>query len=456
MTAIFFRNLVQGCLISFAGFIINPCCGQIGLSSYQLNLGPITYSQIATDLSGGAIHPVSNHLFAVINGTPRIHELDLDGNYVRQINLIGFEDTEGIAYLNSDLFAVVEERRGRVVFITIPPNNSGQTININYPGSAGYIQFSGTWGDNLGLEGITYDAAGDDLYVVKEKSDMKLYKIDNPLGFLGQTITPSEPFNLQTKAASYPGSFTDAAEVFFTSVGTLLMLSEEGEIAVEVHAATGNAVAGSSLSVSFLTQPEGIAMDSGSRLYVLSEPDEFARFNNPLLPVEVVRFDAVETDDGVVLSWKTRSEANSAFFQLENSGDAQTFNTIGMLKAAGTSTEEKNYSFIHQSPTEGTHYYRLKQIDLDGNHKYGEVIALKVRGNLPQVAFYPNPASDRISINGLLPKNTRIRITDLKGEIVAEVTLTNGFVDITTLRNGVYMVTFLFDHEAVFQKMIKI
>ncbi|MEL6944906.1 MAG: hypothetical protein AAFO82_19800, partial [Bacteroidota bacterium] len=90
-----------------------------------------------------------------------------------------------------------------------------------------------------------------------------------------------------------------------------------------------------------------------------------------VLPVELIDFKAIaERGTGVWLKWATASEINSDVFLIEKSQDGNIFKEIGKLKAAGNSFKKLDYSYLDENPFEGNNYYRLKQVDLDGQYEY--------------------------------------------------------------------------------------
>ena len=120
--------------------------------------------------------------------------------------------------------------------------------------------------------------------------------------------------------------------------------------------------------------------------------------SNPL-PVSYLYFDAIKNSNRNSLQWTTASEINSDIFEVQRSVDAINFSTIGNIKAAGFSNEIINYQFDDYLPFYGKVYYRLKQIDFNGDFSYSAVIA--INSNIKnKVSFYPNPVNNKfLNIN---------------------------------------------------------
>jgi hypothetical protein len=116
-----------------------------------------------------------------------------------------------------------------------------------------------------------------------------------------------------------------------------------------------------------------------------------------VLPVELIFFNASGNEKLVNLNWATSNEINNDKFIIESSIDGEIFSSIGEIQGAGTSTERHDYRFTHYTPSEGTNYYRLKQMDFDGTYEYSKVVAVEMKGN-DDIVIFPNPAQDKFYI----------------------------------------------------------
>lgn len=141
-----------------------------------------------------------------------------------------------------------------------------------------------------------------------------------------------------------------------------------------------------------------------------------------VLPVELISFEAREKNKQVVLSWTTATEHNNHHFEIERSPENQNYESIGVVKSQKENSNEKlNYQFIDEVPLQGLNYYRLKQVDIDGNFKYILPVFIDVKHNLqPQFELYPNPVINRqvaISIRNTLISNEKLTISlvDISG-----------------------------------------
>ncbi len=114
------------------------------------------------------------------------------------------------------------------------------------------------------------------------------------------------------------------------------------------------------------------------------------------LPVELTQFDVQEKACKNILSWLTLSEENNQGFQIERRVADSPFEAIGFVKGRGTSAIPNYYEFVDDRPMASA-YYRLQQIDFDGNAEYSEVVynelACLKKDALPTAELFPNPVS---------------------------------------------------------------
>jgi hypothetical protein len=174
--------------------------------------------------------------------------------------------------------------------------------------------------------------------------------------------------------------------------------------------------------------------------------------NEPLitpLPVELVYFTATVQGGSVSLYWLTASEDNNSHFEVERSADGETFVSLGRVEGNGTSSRSIKYSYGDDNPLAGTSYYRLKQVDFNGEFAYSKVVAVSAKGISPelQLQVYPNPFVSEINIKVTAQENgsAKLQLVDVQGRVVhtGKVELQSGLNEIAVplqyLRNGLYI-----------------
>ncbi|WP_181307628.1 T9SS type A sorting domain-containing protein [Rufibacter sp. XAAS-G3-1] len=113
------------------------------------------------------------------------------------------------------------------------------------------------------------------------------------------------------------------------------------------------------------------------------------------LPVTWLSFEGKATAAGIQLSWSTASEINSSSFIVQRAVNAKDFSDLGEVAAAGTSALLQRYGFMDNTAAagQGIFYYRLRQVDLDGNFEYSKVVAVERKGKSAamKISVFPNP-----------------------------------------------------------------
>jgi hypothetical protein len=140
-----------------------------------------------------------------------------------------------------------------------------------------------------------------------------------------------------------------------------------------------------------------------------------------LFLVEFLNFTATELNGVAILDWATGSETNNDLFEIERSEDGIVFQKIGEVNGAGTTTDRQDYAFTDFQPFWGTSYYRIKQIDFDGQYDYSKVASIRIQKEAPSINAYPNPIQSDINIAAKgLEKSSSVYyyMTDLNGALI--------------------------------------
>ena len=159
------------------------------------------------------------------------------------------------------------------------------------------------------------------------------------------------------------------------------------------------------------------------------------------LPVTLAAFTAVKNEKQVMLEWKTASEINTDYFEVQKSADAHLWETIGNVAAGVESKELLSYTFTDSKPFSGDNLYRLKTVDQDGSFAYSRIRSLSFENN-KSISLYPNPVSQRLYVNPAELANIEsIRIMNALGQIVvANSAVSENGIRMEHLPQGMYMV----------------
>ena len=175
---------------------------------------------------------------------------------------------------------------------------------------------------------------------------------------------------------------------------------------------------------------------------------------NPL-PVSLIYFSAKNVSGDVNLDWATASEINNKGFFVERSLDGENFEQIGeFVNGAGNSKVTLKYASVDYSAFAKTGmttvYYRLKQIDFDGQFSYSNVAVVSEDDLLgDDVKVYPNPFVSSVGVNIEASSNTpaTVNVVDMQGRVISSevVNVKSGsnyheVKNLGSLSNGVYFV----------------
>ncbi|MBL7857286.1 MAG: hypothetical protein JNM57_06325 [Cyclobacteriaceae bacterium] len=118
------------------------------------------------------------------------------------------------------------------------------------------------------------------------------------------------------------------------------------------------------------------------------------------LPVTWVSFEGKRESNTIVLSWVTAQEINNDYFEVEKSIDGQTFYTIGTQPGSGNTSVSKRYTFVDAEVSPFyKYYYRIRQVDFNGDSDYSNVIMLQAVGEASQRwVVFPNPVKDKFTM----------------------------------------------------------
>ncbi len=134
------------------------------------------------------------------------------------------------------------------------------------------------------------------------------------------------------------------------------------------------------------------------------------REDNPT-PVELTAFIATVQNGIVTLKWKTATEVNNYGFQAQRKKEKVQSNweNIGFVEGHGNSNSTKEYSFTDENPPSGDIQYRLKQIDIDGNFEYSDVVEVEIGVPTKFELFqnYPNPFNPTTNITYVIASGAR-------------------------------------------------
>ncbi len=174
-----------------------------------------------------------------------------------------------------------------------------------------------------------------------------------------------------------------------------------------------------------------------------------------ILPVTLTDFSGKALQNGYnQLNWTTSSEINNDYFSLEKSVDGINFESFATQSGAGNSNGIIRYLDYDNSEQEIT-YYRLKQIDFDGNYSYSDIISIANSNSAFKI--YPNPSKDGyIKVNNV-ENVDQIKVLDIQGRILKEYNTINAntlTLDLNEYKSGLYYISITTLNKTVTEKIV--
>jgi len=156
------------------------------------------------------------------------------------------------------------------------------------------------------------------------------------------------------------------------------------------------------------------------------------------LPVELMSFEGKAFDDGNKLFWHTASEVNADYFGIEWSIDGIKWTEIDQIKATGNHATSHQYTYNHAEKKRVTNYYRLKQMDYDGNFTYSSVVNINRNFISNSITIFPNPTSGTMYFNENI---NHLSVFDNMGRQLIQSSNNITSIDISHLPGGTYYVS---------------
>ncbi len=181
--------------------------------------------------------------------------------------------------------------------------------------------------------------------------------------------------------------------------------------------------------------------------------------DNNALPISLVSFTGTCNGSMISIDWSTASESNNKLFFLEESQDAKQWLTVKTVQGAGNSTTNKNYSEVLSSNYSNGSYYRLTQVDYNGNSRTFDPIYVNCEESFSnEISIMPNPAVDfaNVTIQSSDAMQINMTLFSSSGQILfsQKVRLAVGSnvikLDVSALPSGAYHLNITNDKKVEF------
>ena len=134
------------------------------------------------------------------------------------------------------------------------------------------------------------------------------------------------------------------------------------------------------------------------------------------LPIELLSFTGMIKGNSAELVWETLSEINNSFFELEKSSNGTNFVKLATISSKSINGEGVKYSFLDNNIFAPKNYYRLKQVDVDGNYSYSKLVDLSITQENTIVASVYD--GELIFHNINKDRNVTITFLDIQGKVL--------------------------------------
>ena len=180
-----------------------------------------------------------------------------------------------------------------------------------------------------------------------------------------------------------------------------------------------------------------------------------------VLPVTLVSFTGTLENSNVVLNWKTNTELQSDYFEVQKSTDGTNFQAIGKVIAAGSSSTPQTYTYTDTKLSE-LNYYRLKMVDKDGKFSNSNTVLIRNEGVSQRFWITGNPFHDVIRINFERTPKTSVKfeLISMNGAKVftkeyAGANQINVHLSGHAISNGTYLLRTTAEDKTYLEKVVK-
>lgn len=231
---------------------------------------------------------------------------------------------------------------------------------------------------------------------------------------------------LWANASEYDSrNFANAIDDVTYEDGTSSWPSENGSASIYYNdgtfAADNNAGGNWTLSTVSTATPVGTGFQSSVNGTTNTGADIASPSGDLALPVILSSFKSRIEANNIILIWETLSEINNDRFEVQRSLDGVNFSNIGTVDGHGNSSERIAYQYTDTNTNTHGSYYRLKQVDFDGQFEFSFIIGpLTTTLSHPTLSVFPNPVQDVLTLRASFTSEESIYISifNLAGEIV--------------------------------------
>lgn len=190
--------------------------------------------------------------------------------------------------------------------------------------------------------------------------------------------------------------------------------------------------------LNYITDNDGIWL-SGVNTVNPSGGTTPINLSDATLPVKLTSSGLSVNGNSINVFWKTISEINNKGFEIYRHKDS-IWKQIGFVKGKGNTNETVLYKFVDKDLQPGKYFYRLKQIDYNGNYEIFEIDEdADIKSPTKDFLYgnFPNPFNPFTKIKYQISKPgfVKLNIYDVSGRLLETIVNDN-------LKEGIYETEF--------------
>jgi hypothetical protein len=284
---------------------------------------------------------------------------------------------------------------------------------IGYVTKSGNTDFdfpigTGTHPADLSLTGLSGDA---DFQVLYTGSGYGQYNNDG-------TLVPDGVFGSEWWNVALTAGAADARVTLKWDDARKVLNHTDPSALVVAHFTNDQWTSAGGTSTSSATS--GIGTVGPSNILTSFSPFTFGSTAMPL-PIILSSFTVVNQDCKAYLTWTTSLEQNASSFDIQESSDGVSYNTVGNVRA------DDAPSTYHATVAQTTQqaFYRLRLVNLDGSFVYSAIdeLTLSCLTGADHLAIYPNPLPDgglaQVNLTTTVARGTaNLQVFDAQGKRV--------------------------------------
>jgi cytochrome c oxidase assembly protein Cox11 len=173
-------------------------------------------------------------------------------------------------------------------------------------------------------------------------------------------------------------------------------------------------------------------------------PNGFLTISAGTLPVTFQSFYTTRESANVKLTWVTSQELNNSHFEVERSTDGRNYKTIAVVMGAVNSNVINKYNYTDKSITNTAVYYRIRQVDINGQAHYSAIRMVKNTEEAAVTNIYASAKQTiTVDFNSDVKNNVTVQVVNMNGQVVVRQEYKQAAYRITldvAVGNGIYAV----------------